>query len=106
MMIYLSPTLQAATSANGGDLWRTVTRQGMSLEVRQLPIDGIWTGEIYSPYGWESAGKIRVVSKLAQHLSPRESRVVDLGKLSHRDRRSWCFQRYVPHFPSDRKWSP
>jgi polyphosphate kinase 2 len=33
-------------------------------------------------------------------LSPRETRVVALGKPSDRDRASWYFQRYVPYLPS------
>ena len=33
-------------------------------------------------------------------LSPRETRVVALGKPSDRDRTSWYFQRYVPYLPA------
>jgi polyphosphate kinase 2 len=35
-----------------------------------------------------------------QHLSPRETRVVALGKPSDRDSGSWYFQRYVPYLPA------
>src|SRR6516225_1971034 len=37
---------------------------------------------------------------VVQHLSPRETRVVALGKPSDKDRASWYFQRYVPYLPA------
>jgi polyphosphate kinase 2 len=37
---------------------------------------------------------------VAENLSPRETRVVALGKPSDRDNASWYFQRYVTHLPS------
>jgi len=49
--------------------------------------------------GRDAAGKDGVIKRIAQHLSPRETRVVALGKPSDRDRGSWYFQRYVPHLP-------
>lgn len=50
--------------------------------------------------GRDAAGKDGVIKRMVQHLSPRETRVVALGKPSDRDRNSWYFQRYVPHLPS------
>ncbi|MEQ9145614.1 MAG: polyphosphate kinase 2 [Parvibaculaceae bacterium] len=50
--------------------------------------------------GRDAAGKDGVIKRITQHLSPRETRVVALGKPSDRDRHSWYFQRYVPHLPS------
>jgi polyphosphate kinase 2 len=41
-----------------------------------------------------------VIKRIVQHLSPRETRVVALGKPSDRDRSSWYFQRYVHHLPA------
>ena len=49
--------------------------------------------------GRDAAGKDGVIKRIVQHLSPRETRVVALGKPSDRDRGSWYFQRYVPHLP-------
>lgn len=49
--------------------------------------------------GRDAAGKDGVIKRIVQHLSPRETRVVALGKPSDRDRSSWYFQRYVPHLP-------
>lgn len=39
-------------------------------------------------------------SELSSILSPRETRVVALGKPSDRDRTSWYFQRFVPYLPA------
>jgi len=50
--------------------------------------------------GRDAAGKDGVIKRITQHLSPRETRVVALGRPSDRDRRSWYFQRYAPHLPS------
>lgn len=50
--------------------------------------------------GRDAAGKDGVIKRIVQHLSPRETRVVALGKPSDRDRQSWYFQRFVPHLPS------
>ena len=50
--------------------------------------------------GRDTAGKDGTIKRFTEHLSPREMRVVALGKPSDRDRMSWYFQRYVPHLPS------
>ncbi len=49
--------------------------------------------------GRDAAGKDGSVKRIIKHLSPRETRVVALGKPSDRDRSSWYFQRYVAHLP-------
>ena len=50
--------------------------------------------------GRDAAGKDGAIKRIVQHLSPRETRVVALGKPSDRDRTSWFFQRYVKHLPA------
>ena len=50
--------------------------------------------------GRDAAGKDGTIKRIVQHLSPRETRVVALGKPSDRDRGSWYFQRYVAHLPA------
>tara|TARA_R110000787_G_scaffold20785_57_gene61862 strand:- start:1237 stop:2025 length:789 start_codon:yes stop_codon:yes gene_type:complete len=50
--------------------------------------------------GRDAAGKDGVIKRITQHLSPRETRIVALGKPSDRDRNSWYFQRYVPYLPA------
>jgi len=50
--------------------------------------------------GRDGAGKDGTIKRVIQHLSPRETRVVALGRPSDRDRGTWYFQRYVPHLPA------
>ena len=50
--------------------------------------------------GRDASGKDGTIKCIVQHLSPRETRVVALGKPSDRDRTSWYFQRYVPFLPA------
>lgn len=50
--------------------------------------------------GRDASGKDGTIKRIVQHLSPRETRVVALGKPSDRDRTSWYFQRYVAHLPA------
>ncbi|MBY0512185.1 MAG: polyphosphate kinase 2 [Rhodospirillaceae bacterium] len=50
--------------------------------------------------GRDASGKDGTIKRITQHLSPRETRVVALGKPSERDRASWYFQRFVPHLPA------
>ena len=49
--------------------------------------------------GRDAAGKDGTIKRIIQHMSPRETRVVALGKPSDRDEKAWYFQRYVPHLP-------
>ena len=49
--------------------------------------------------GRDAAGKDGTIKRITEHLSPRETRVVALGKPSDRDRGTWYFQRYVQYFP-------
>jgi len=49
--------------------------------------------------GRDTAGKDGTIKRFTEHLSPREARVVALGKPSDEDKKSWYFQRYVPHLP-------
>ncbi len=49
--------------------------------------------------GRDGAGKDGTIKRIVEHLSPRETRVVALGKPSDQEAGSWYFQRYVPHLP-------
>ena len=51
--------------------------------------------------GRDAAGKDGVIKRITQHLSPRETRVVALGKPSNREQASWYFQRYNTHLPAE-----
>ncbi|MEY2336072.1 polyphosphate kinase 2 [Acidithiobacillus ferrianus] len=50
--------------------------------------------------GRDAAGKDGSIKRIIAHLSPRETRVVALGKPSDREESQWYFQRYVPHLPA------
>jgi polyphosphate kinase len=50
--------------------------------------------------GRDGAGKDGTIKRIVEHLSPRETRVVALGKPSDRESASWYFQRWVPHLPA------
>jgi polyphosphate kinase 2 len=49
--------------------------------------------------GRDSSGKDGTIKRITAHMSPRETRVVALGKPSDRDINGWFFQRYVAHLP-------
>lgn len=49
--------------------------------------------------GRDAAGKDGTIKAFCKHLSPREVRIIALGKPSTRDKDSWYFQRFVPHLP-------
>ncbi|MBN9125373.1 MAG: polyphosphate kinase 2 [Nitrosospira sp.] len=53
--------------------------------------------------GRDAAGKDGTIKRITEHLSPRETRVVALGKPSDRDNNSWYFQRYVRHLPASQE---
>jgi len=50
--------------------------------------------------GRDAAGKDGMIKRISEHLSPRETRIVALGKPSDKEKSSWYFQRFVPHLPS------
>ncbi|TAM51772.1 MAG: polyphosphate kinase 2 [Paraburkholderia sp.] len=49
--------------------------------------------------GRDAAGKDGAIKRIVEHLSPRDTRVVALGRPSDRDLGAWYFQRFVPHLP-------
>lgn len=49
--------------------------------------------------GRDAAGKDGTIKRIIKHLSPRETRVVALGKPSDLQEREWYFQRYSQHLP-------
>jgi len=50
--------------------------------------------------GRDAAGKDGAIKRVVEHLSPRETRVVALGKPSDREETQWYFQRFVPQLPA------
>jgi polyphosphate kinase len=49
--------------------------------------------------GRDAAGKDGTIKRIVKHLSPRETKVVALGKPSNRQEIEWYFQRYTTHLP-------
>ena len=49
--------------------------------------------------GRDAAGKDGSIKRIVEYLSPRETRVVALGKPSDRELRGWYFQRYIAQLP-------
>jgi polyphosphate kinase 2 len=49
--------------------------------------------------GRDAAGKDGSIKRIVEYLSPRETRVVALGRPSSREQLGWYFQRYVTHLP-------
>ncbi len=61
--------------------------------------------------GRDTAGKGGAIQAIAEHLNPRQCRVVALPKPNDREGTQWYFQRYVAHLPAagelvlmDRSW--
>ncbi|HYM44294.1 MAG TPA: polyphosphate kinase 2 [Steroidobacteraceae bacterium] len=53
--------------------------------------------------GRDAAGKDGTIKRIAEHLSPREVRVVAPGKPSDREETEWYFQRFAAHLPAARE---
>ncbi len=51
--------------------------------------------------GRDASGKDGSIKRIVEHLSPRDTRVVALGKPSDRELRAWYFERYVAQLPVD-----
>ena len=61
--------------------------------------------------GRDTAGKGGVINAIADHMNPRQCRVVALPKPTERESSQWYFQRYIAHLPAagemvlfDRSW--
>ncbi|WP_114636835.1 polyphosphate kinase 2 [Polynucleobacter necessarius] len=50
--------------------------------------------------GRDTAGKDGTIKRIVEHLSPRETHVVALGKPSSREEGEWYFQRYIAELPT------
>lgn len=76
--------------------------RNLQIELVRLQRDLIARGEklLILLEGRDGAGKDGSIKVILEHMSPRESRVVALGKPSDRERTQWYFQRYVAHLPA------
>jgi polyphosphate kinase len=50
--------------------------------------------------GRDAAGKDGTIKRIAEHLSPRELRVIAPGKPSNREESEWYFQRFTRYLPA------
>ena len=84
-------------------------RKGYKANLRELQIELVKVQRHIIKHGHEvlvifegrdASGKDGTIKRIVQHLSPRETRVVALGKPTERDRASWYFQRYAPYLPA------
>jgi polyphosphate kinase len=74
---------------------------GLQIELVKLQRHFIGCGDkiLVILEGRDAAGKDGSIKRITRHLSPRETRVVALGKPSDRERSGWYFQRYVAQVP-------
>lgn len=49
--------------------------------------------------GRDAAGKDGAIKRITKHMSPRDTRIVALGKPGEREARAWYFERYVSQLP-------
>ncbi len=50
--------------------------------------------------GRDAAGKDGTIKRIIEHMSPRDTRIVALGKPSDRETSQWYFQRYSRYLPA------
>ena len=97
---------------NGKDRRRASDNAGYKVLLRELQIELVKVERHVIKHGHkvlvifegrDASGKDGVIKRIAQHLSPRETRVVALGKPSEHEIASWYFQRYVAQLPVSRE---
>ena len=74
---------------------------GLQIELVKLQRHFIGCGDkiLVLLEGRDAAGKDGSIKRIIEYLSPRETRVVALGRPSDRERKAWYFQRYVAQLP-------
>jgi polyphosphate kinase 2 len=95
-----SPKLSGVSAALTHEAYKAELRL-LQIELVKLQRHFIGCGDkiLILLEGRDAAGKDGSIKRIVKHLSPRETRVVALGKPSDRDQSAWYFQRYVPHLP-------
>jgi polyphosphate kinase len=95
---------EQAASADSDSFSKTLRR--LQIELVKLQSHVISCGQkiLVVLEGRDAAGKDGVIKRITEHLSPRETRVVALGKPSDRDRSAWYFQRWAAHLPTQREF--
>lgn len=93
---------KVASSTGSGKRGYRASLHGLQVELVKLQRHFIENGDkiVVLFEGRDASGKDGVIKRIVRHLSPRETRVVALGKPSDRERTGWYFQRYVPFLPA------
>ncbi len=98
------PSAEPAPSADGGHFPKTLRRLQIELVKLQSHVISCDEKILVVLEGRDAAGKDGVIKRIVEHLSPRETRVVALGKPSDRDRSAWYFQRWAAQLPTQREF--
>ena len=101
-------TVQDASAASEGTGKASISREVYDAQLHILQVElvklqrhfiGCGDRILVVLEGRDAAGKDGSIKRIVEYLSPRETRVVALGKPSDRDRSGWYFQRYVAYLP-------
>ena len=101
-----APAEAVAAGAREGEM--SISREDYHAQLGQLQVElvklqrhfiGCGDRILVLLEGRDAAGKDGCIKRIVEYLSPRETRVVALGKPSDRERRGWYFQRYVAQLP-------
>jgi polyphosphate kinase 2 len=86
---------------NGDEAYKEAM-YSLQVELVKLQRHVIATGEklLILFEGRDAAGKDGTIKRFIENLSPRETRVVALGKPDDREVTEWYFQRWVAHLPA------
>ncbi len=107
----VGPAVDSASGAPGpemGSATARISREDYEAQLHMLQVElvklqrhfiGCGDKILVVIEGRDAAGKDGGIKRIVEYLSPRETRVVALGKPSDRERRGWYFQRYVAHLP-------
>ena len=101
-------TASGAPAAGTGSATAPISREDYEAQLHTLQVElvklqrhfiGCGDKILVLVEGRDAAGKDGGIKRIVEYLSPRETRVVALGKPSDRERRSWYFERYVAQLP-------
>ena len=107
-MVAAGSAASAASAASAGAAKALISREDYDAQLHILQVElvklqrhfiGCGDRILVLLEGRDSAGKDGSIKRIVEYLSPRETRVVALGKPSDRERGAWYFQRYVAQLP-------
>lgn len=103
-----SVIVPAESGHGGGSTLASITREDYDAQLHILQVELVKLQRHFIACGdrilvllegRDAAGKDGSIKRIVEYLSPRETRVVALGKPSDRERKGWYFQRYVAQLP-------